>query len=180
MKDTDIIDLYFARNEQAITETAVAYGRYCMGISMGILDDRSDAEECVNDTYLKAWQTIPPTRPQSLKVYLGRIIRNLSLSRYRHRHRKKRDSYMEISLSELEDCIPLREEQADELRGLLERFLYGLDALDRRLFVGRYWYAYPVQSMAEANGMTPNAVTLRLSRTRERLRDFLEQEGYHV
>ncbi len=180
MTDRDIIALYFARDEAAIRETEAAHGRYCMSISMGILDSRSDAEECVNDTYLAAWNSIPPADPPSLKNYLGRIVRNLSISRYREKHRKKRNSDMEISLSELEACIPLREEQADELRPLLETFLRQESALDRQLFVGRYWYGYPPKVLAAAHGLSKNAVGLRLLRLRERLKQFLEKEGYTI
>lgn len=178
MNDQEIIDLYLSRDEQAIKETQDTYGRYCMGISMGILNHAPDAEECVNDTYLKAWQTIPPTVPSSLKLYLGRIVRNLSLTRYRAKHRRKRDAWMEVSLSELEECIPMQEEEADQLLPLLECFLRGLGDTERRLFVGRYWYQYPPATLAKAYDLTPNAVNLRLMRTREKLRTFLEQEGY--
>ncbi len=180
MKDFDIIALYQARDERAIAETEAAYGRYCMGISLGIVGNTADAEECVNDTYLRAWQTIPPKNPPSLKIYLGRIVRNLSLSRYRDRHRKKRNAALEVSFEELSECIPMREEEAGELLPLLERFLRQEEPLDRRLFVGRYWHNYPPKTLAEAHGLTPNAVNLRLMRVRERLRAFLEKEGYHI
>ncbi len=180
MTDQDIIALYFARDEAAIRESERAHGRYCMSISMGILDSRSDAEECVNDTFLAAWNTIPPANPPSLRSYLGRIARNFSISRYRERHRQKRNSDMEISLTELEACIPMREEQADELLPLLECFLRTEDALDRKLFVGRYWHGYAPGVLAHAHGLSKNAVNLRLLRLRERLKKFLEQEGYSI
>ncbi len=180
MTDRDIIALYLARDEAAIRETEAAHGRFCMSISMGILGDRSDAEECVNDTYLRAWNSIPPANPPSLRNYLGRIVRNLSISRYREMHRKKRNNDFEISLSELEDCIPMREEQSGELLPLLERFLRSESPLDRRLFVGRYWHNYDPKTLALSNGLSKNAVNLRLMRTRERLKAFLEQEGYTV
>ncbi len=178
--DADIVALYFQRDEQAILETEAAYGRYCMSIAMGILHHAPDAEECVNDTYLRTWQTIPPNRPSSLKLYVGRIVRNLSISRYRTQHRKKRDASMEISLSELEECIPLREEQSAELRELLNEFLAELKPDDRRLFVGRYWYAYAPRTLAKAYGLTTNAVNLRIMRVRARLKQFLEERGYHI
>ncbi len=180
MNDTDIIALYLARDEAAIRETEAAHGRFCMSIAMGILRDSRDAEECVNDTYLKAWNTIPPVHPTSLRAYVGRIVRNLSISRYRTMHRRKRNSDLEVSLSELEACIPLREEQSGELLPLLERFLRGEDSLDRRLFVGRYWYNYPPKTLAQANGLSANAVNLRLMRVRGRLKEFLEKEGYRI
>ncbi len=180
MNEREIIALFFARDEQAIAACELVYGRYCYGISVGILASAPDAEECVNDTWLRAWQSIPPTDPPSLKAYLGRIVRNLSISRYRERHRQKRNADMEISLSELEGCIPMREEEAGELLPLLECFLRGLDETDRRLFVGRYWHNYTSRTLAKAYGMTPNAVGLRLMRVRERLKAYLEKEGYHL
>ncbi len=180
MNDKDIIALYLARDEAAIRETEKAHGRFCMSLSMGILNSRSDAEECVNDTYLRAWNSIPPANPPSLRNYLGRIVRNLSISRYRERHRQKRNSNMEVSLSELEACIPMREEQGGELLPLLERFLRAEDLLDRQLFVGRYWHGYTPKILAEAHGLSKNAVNLRLMRARERLKIFLEKEGYTV
>ncbi len=180
MNDQDIIALYLARDEAAIRETDAAHGRHCMSISMGILGNRSDAEECVNDTYLRAWNTIPPAHPTSLRAYLACIVRNLSISRYRERHRQKRNADLEVSLSELEACIPMREDQANELLPLLERFLRAEDASDRRLFVGRYWHNYSPKILAEANGLSKNAVNLRLMRMRERLKEFLEKEGYHL
>ncbi len=178
MTDHEIIALYLARDEAAIRETGTAHGRYCMSVSMGILGDRRDAEECVNDTYLRAWNSIPPANPPSLRTYLGRIVRNLSISRYREKHRQKRNTDLEISLSELEACIPMREEQAGELLPLLERFLRSESVLDRRLFVGRYWHNYSPQVLSEAHGLSQNAVNLRLLRVRERLKVFLEKEGY--
>ncbi len=180
LHDIDIIELYFARNEQAIAETDSAYGRYSQSIALSILGNESDAEECVNDAYLKLWQNIPPARPASLKLYLGRIVRNLSLTRYRHGHRQKRNRDLEISLSELEECIPMREDQAGELRPLLEFFLRGLAPLDRRLFLGRYWYGYAPRVLAESNNLTANAVNLRLLRVRTQLKEYLEKEGYHL
>ncbi len=180
MSDHEIIALYLARDEAAIRETEAAHGRFCMSISMGILESRSDAEECVNDTYLRAWNTIPPAYPTSLRSYLGRIVRNLSISRYREKHRHKRNADLEVSLSELEACIPMREEEADELLPLLERFLRTEEPLDRKLFVGRYWHGYTPKILANAHGLSQNAVNLRLMRARERLKIFLEKEGYSI
>ncbi|MCQ2429775.1 MAG: sigma-70 family RNA polymerase sigma factor [Clostridia bacterium] len=176
MDDPSIIALYFARNEQAVAETEKVYGRYCMTVSMNILSRTQDAEECVNDTYLKAWNSIPPTRPRSLKAYLGRIVRNLSLNRLRDR----RNEDLLLAFDELEACIPVRDEQASELPGLINDFLRTLSDLDRRLFLGRYWYSYPIPTLAKVYGMTSNAVTIRLSRTRTALRTYLEERGYRV
>lgn len=179
MRDNEIIELYFARDEQAIVETDKAYGTYCQSIAEQILGNPSDAEECVNDTWLKAWKSIPPKRPEPLKLFLGKITRNLAITRYRASHRKKR-AHIEIALQELEDCVPMPEESTAELRFLLDSFLGTLDDLERRLFVGRYWYAYTPETLAVAYGMTRNAVNLRIMRTREKLKNYLEKEGYSV
>ena len=180
MNDQDIIDLYFARNERAIAETERQYGKACMQVSMNILDSRPDAEECVNDTYLKTWHSIPPTRPNSLCAFVCRIARNLSLNRLRDLRREKRNRELTVSFEELEDCIPVDESHADALPELLADFLRGLDEDDRKLFVGRYWHSMTVKDLAESWGLTPNAVALRLMKTREKLRAYLTEGGYTV
>jgi RNA polymerase sigma-70 factor (ECF subfamily) len=180
MQDQQIIDLYFARNEQAIAETDKKYGADCMRVSYNILNSRQDAEECVNDTYLHTWRSIPPHRPDSLRAFLCRIVRNLSLNRLREMRAAKRSRELTVSLEELEDCIAVDLHHADQLANLLSDFMEAQDELDRKLFMGRYWHAVPVKTLAEEYGMTPNAVTLRLKRTRERLRAFLEEGGYSV
>ena len=176
MDDPSMIALYFARDERAISETQKTYGHYIMTIAMNILCREPDAEECVSDTYLKAWNSIPPTRPHSLKAFLARIVRNLSLNRLRDR----RNADLTLSFEELEDCIPVTDEQESEVPGLINAFLRTLSDLDRRLFLGRYWYSYPIPKLAAAYGLTSNAVTIRLSRTRAALRVYLEERGYHV
>lgn len=180
MEDKEIIALYFDRDERAIRETADKYGDFCEGVAMGILGNRQDAEECVSDTYLRTWNSIPPKRPDSLKAFVGKIARNLSIDRLRHRHIARHDSDMEIMLSELEPYLPAQEEEGSVLTDLLDGFLDGLETLDRRLFMGRYWHGYTVARMAEHYGLTPNAVSLRLHRVREKLRDYLEKGGYHL
>jgi RNA polymerase sigma-70 factor (ECF subfamily) len=181
MKDTDIITLYNRRDERAIYETHQKYGDYCMSISVGILQNRQDAEECVNDTYLHTWKSIPPKQPSVLRTYLGKLTRNLSIDRIRTRRRARRDSEMTVSFEELEDVLAATEDTNEgELTDLLNSFLEDLPDTERRLFVGRYWYAYPVNRMAEAYGMTPNAVSKQLARTRERLKSYLEERGYSV
>ena len=176
MDDPSMIALYFARDERAISETQKTYGHYIMTIAMNILCREPDAEECVSDTYLKAWNSIPPTRPHSLKAFLARIVRNLSLNRLRDR----RNADLTLSFEELEDCIPVTDEQESEVPGLINAYLRTLSDLDRRLFLGRYWYSYPIPKLAAAYGLTSNAVTIRLSRTRAALRVYLEERGYHV
>ncbi len=178
--DDTILNLYFARDERAIRETDHKYGRMCMHVSMGILESRSDAEECVNDAYLKAWDTIPPLRPQSFSNYLLRIVRNLSLNRLRHLTAEKRNRDLTVSFAELEECLPIRDEFSGEVSRLVSAFLRMQKDTDRRLFLGRYWYNLSIKELARQWNMTPNAVTLNLRRTRERLRHYLEEGGYTV
>ena len=181
LADPSIIELYNARDERAISETDRKYGAYCMTVSMNILNSHSDAEECVNDTYLQTWRSIPPKNPPSLRNFLGKIIRNLSITRWRALHSQKRDRDLTVALDELENCLSVpAETEGDTLCEWINGFLEGLDATERKLFVGRYWYAHPVNRLAEAHGMTPNAVSKQLARTRERLRAYLAERGYSV
>ena len=180
MNDQAIIDLYFARNEQAIAETDKSYGRVCMQVSMNILKSRPDAEECLNDTYLKTWNAIPPARPHSLCAFVCRITRNLSLNRLRDLRREKRHKELTLSLDELEACIPAAIEDSNLLADLLNTFLEGLEKTDRVLFVGRYWYSYAIDDLASSMSLTKKAVYMRLYKTRERLRAYLEERGYRV
>ena len=178
--DGEIVELYFARDEQAIAETDKKYGKVCMQVSMNIVESRPDAEECVNDGYLKTWNAIPPARPNSLCAFVCRIVRNLSINRLRDMKAERRSRDLTLSLEELESCISVDESRADILPGLISAFLEGLDETDRKLFMGRYFHATPVKSLAETYGLTPNAVSLRLHKTRERLRLHLEEGGYSV
>ena len=180
MTDSDIIRLFFDRDEQAIAETDKKYGKLCMQVSVNILENKSDAEECVSDTYLKTWNSIPPTRPSSLCAFVCKIARNLSLNRLRDTRREKRNRELTVSFEELEACIPAPEEAAGELPELLNEFLAGLKETDRRLFVRRYWYAMMPAELAKREGMTVNAVTVKLYKTRNKLRKFLEERGYKV
>ncbi len=180
LRDEEIIDLYFSRNERAIAETERRYGHACMKLSMEILRSRPDAEECVSDTYLKTWNAIPPARPQSLGAYLLRIVRNLSVSRLREMTAARRDRGATVPLSELEECLPTREMEVDGLTEMLDRFLGTLDETSRRLFVGRYWYNLPIKQLAADWGMTASAASRNLTKTRERLRVYLENGGYVV
>ena len=180
LSDAEIVALYLARNEQAIAETDAKYGKLCMQVSMNIVDSRPDAEECVSDGYLKTCHAIPPARPDPLPPFLCRIVRNISLNRLRDMKASKRSRDFTVSLSELEDCIAVDESHTSELPALLSAFVKGLEEIDRKLFMGRYWHATPVKDLAEMYGMTPNAVSLRLRKTRERLKQHLEEGGYTV
>lgn len=179
-RDRRIVDLFFTRDEQAIAETDHYYGSYCLRISLGILEDRRDAEECVNDTYLKTWNSIPPNRPHSLRAYLGRIVRNISLNRYKANRAERRNREFELSLEELVDCIPMRDEEASALPALLNQFLEALSQEERILFCARYWHGMAVRDLAKTYGLTPKAVTMRLSRTREKLKAYLNERGYKL
>lgn len=181
MEDARIIELYNARDEAAIRETDVKYGAYCHGIAQNLLGVREDAEECVSDTWHAAWETIPPERPRSLKTYLGRIVRNLSISRWRREHAQKRGG-LDVLLSELDECVPAPQdvEREVELRALtrsIERWLDTLGEGDRSLFIRRYWYGEGVSALAAECGVTPRQLTQRLRRLRQKLRARLEMEG---
>ena len=180
MNDQEIIELYFARDELAIAETDRQYGKACMQVSMNILSSRPDAEECVNDTYLKTWHSIPPTRPASLCAFVCRIARNLSLNRLRDLRREKRNREQTLSLEELEVCVPDSMEDGEALAELFNGFLEGITEDDRVLFVGRYWYNYTVEELAASMKLSPKTVYARLQRTRESLRAYLGERGYRV
>ena len=175
-----ILDLFFARDERAITSAEREYGGFCMNVAMNILHKTQDAEECVNDTWLKAWNSIPPQRPSPLRAWLGRVTRNLALSRYRYNHAARRDADMTACLEELEGCIAMPDSDAGQLPALLDAFLGTLPPTDRKLFVGRYWHRYPTAALAKGYGLTENAVYVRLARVRDKLRDYLEKEGFTV
>ena len=182
MDDKQIIDLYFERNEQAIKETQNKYGAFCHRIAMNILGIHEDAEECVNDTYYSVWKQIPPTVPEVFKVYLGRITRNLSISRFRAMRAKKRYNSMEIMLSELNNCVPSSSnvEQTIEVMQLSEYISEWLDSLpeeDCALFVRRYWFGDEVQELAKKCGITAAKMAQRMLRLRKSLKAALEQKG---
>ena len=185
LTDEDILALFFRRDQSAICAVAGKYGPGCTGIARNILHDPSDAEECVNDTWLAAWNTIPPQTPSPLRAYLYRIVRNLATSRYHKNTAQKRSNGYDLALSELEDCLAAPEGVEDtlsarELTAVLNRFLRELDRDSRVLFMRRYWYGDPVQELAARLGMRPNSVTARLARLREKLRKELREEGFTV
>lgn len=182
MDDTGIIELYYARNERAITETDKKYGAYCRTIARNILSVREDVEECVNDTWFAVWNRLPPDLPKVLSAFLGRITRNLSISRFRAMRAEKRYNGMEVMLSELGDCVPDRgdvEQMADQRRlsWLIGHWLDSLDTEDRTLFVRRYWHGDEVRHLAARWSCTPNQMAQRMLRLRRDLKFFLEQEG---
>ena len=186
MDEKEIIDLYWNRSELAITETDRKYGQLCRKVAFQILEDREDIDECVNDTYLRAWNTMPPQRPNKLSAFLAKITRNLALSRYRQNTAKKRGGGTVIlALEELENCLPDRkttEELVEErlLAELLNQFLAGLPGQNRRIFLWRYWYMGSVKEISELEGVSESKVKMILMRTRSKLKCFLEQEGVAV
>ena len=185
MDDLDIVALYFARSEEAITETDKKYGKYCHYIAYQILNDREDAGEIVNDTYLKVWNTVPPKKPNPLKAYLGVISRHLSINYYLRKQRQKRGSHAHILLSELGECLPSDGSSADEaemiaLRDALNRFIRSLPEQTQKVFLRRYWYASPIAEIAADYGINKSSVAVLLMRTREKLREFLKEEGFDI
>lgn len=183
MDDSKIIDLFYARSEQAIMELSAKYGSVFNRIARNILSDPLDAEECVNDAYLGAWNTIPPQKPYPLLTYVCRIVRNLAAMKYHANTAIKRNSFYDTALDELEDCLAApadvdEELSAKELSSLIDRFLDTLEEKSRVMFVRRYWYSDPIPDIATRFHMSNNNVSVRLLRTREKLKKYLMKEGY--
>ena len=186
MEDEKIIALYGERDERAVSETKAKYFHYLTKISFGVLGDEGDAEECVNDTYLKAWQNIPPDRPRSLSAYLAVIVRRISLDRLKKRTAGKRNGReYDLSLEELEECTPSGDgspvEDEVERKALgkcISGYLLGLSETERLVFTGRYFYLDSVREISAYAGMTPAKVRGMLERLRTGLKSRLENEGY--
>ena len=186
MEDTAIIDLYWKRDEQAIVETDLKYGKYCHTVAYNVLNDIEDSRECVNDTWLRAWNSMPPKRPSVLRAFLAKITRNLAFDRYRARGAAKRGSgTMEAVLDELAECADLSgnwdaEEAylATELKEAINRFAEQLPERECDLFVRRYFFAEEISSIARRYQMTENNVTVSLSRIRKKLRKYLKEGEY--
>ena len=183
MDDNSIIELYFARDEQAISETKNKYGKYCLKIAYNVLGNSEDAEECENDTYLGVWNAIPPSRPQIFSAFIGRIARNISLKMLRAKTAdKRRSSEAVISLDELGECIPDGQGFADsleegELAEIINSFLGSLNATERRVFVCRYWYCDSITDICKQFGFGQSKVKMMLLRTREKLSAYLNERG---
>ena len=183
MDDNAIMDLYWARSEKAISETAARYGSYCYAIAYNILANREDSEESVNDTYLAAWNTMPPRRPSLLGAFLGKLTRYISLDRWKQRSRLKRGGgEVALCLDELEDCISGRESTEDavirkETIASVNRFLDSLSETERRVFLCRYWYLDSVDDIAKRFGFSQSKTASMLHRIRGKLNKQLEKEG---
>ena len=201
MQDEQIIDLYWKRSEEAIRETETKYGKYCGTIAWNILYSREDTEECVNDTWMNAWNAMPPHRPGFLKAFLGKITRNLALNLYEKKHAEKRGGgETALVLDELAECVGSgpdgragalggggfggsafgSPEEGMVLTACLNRFLAGMKAEDRKIFVQRYWYASPVKEIAADLKLGESKVKMTLLRQREKLKKALEEEGILV
>ncbi len=183
MDDTEIMNLYWARSERAIGETAKKYGSYCRSIAFRILRNDQDSEECVNDTWLNAWNAMPPQRPAVLSTFLGRITRNLALNRWKQVRAEKRGSgEMTVALEELRECVPASdgaESALDDmaLADALSRFLFSLPQEAQKFFVQRYWYVCSIREIAHNCGVGASKVKMSLLRSRQDLQKFLQKEG---
>lgn len=183
VEDNRIVELYWQRAEQAIAETEAKYGPYCRTIARRVLSDERDAEECVADAYLDAWNRIPPHRPASLRAFIGKIVRHVAIDRLRSRSAQKRGgNEVFLALDELEECIPAREDaetafERSELANALESFLSSLPDTERRLFLRRYWYMDPVDELCERFGFSESKVKTMLYRTRKKLRAYLTKQN---
>ena len=183
MEDREIVGLFLERSEIAILETDKKYGRYCHKIAFNVLGNDEDSEECVNDAYMRTWDSIPPNEPKSLGAYVGRITRNLALDKYRHNHSGKRGSgEVPLVLDELEECIAganeiERLEDSREITAALNSFLEQLSETERGVFMRRYWKVEPIGDIAARYGMSVSKATTMLYRLRGRLKIHLTKEG---
>lgn len=186
MKDKDIIQLYLDRNPKALSATAKKYGNYCTSIAKNILGNQEDAEECVNDTYLNTWNSIPPNHPTNLSSFLGKITRNLAFNKYKHNHVKKRgNGETSVVLDELAECISgsdnvEQELDRQELIQTINSFLDTLSPQKRSLFICRYWYSDSISSIAKRFGMTVGNVSTTLNRLRKKLKEYLSERGFEL
>lgn len=183
MEDQGIIALFFKRSEQAIEETDKKYGGYCYSIAYNILSNREDSEESVSDTYMAAWNTIPPQSPCLLSTFLGKITRYISIDRWRKRSAKRRGGgEILLTLDELDECVAAGSVEAEfskkELTRILNDFLSSLSETERNIFLCRYWYMDSIQTIADLSGFSQSKVASMLHRLRGRLRKVLDQEGY--
>ena len=184
MDDLQIIELYFSRDEHAIKETDRKYGKLCFRVAKNLLFNNEDSEECVNDTYLTVWNKIPPTRPNNFIAFICKITRNLSLKRLEVSNAMKRSAGTIISMSELEKALPDQciapDVEDEELGKLISAFLWSEKALDRNVFLRKYWFFDSISDIAERYSMNENSVKSMLFRSRNRLREFLRKEGIDV
>ena len=183
MEDKKIVDLYWLRSESAISETKTKYGKYCYTIAHNILCNIEDSEECVNDTYLRAWNSMPQHRPSVLKTFLGKITRNLALNRYKTLSANKRNyGQVPLALDELQECIPGEDNTANivddmALAEIFNCFLASLSKEQRKIFMRRYWYLSSIKEIANEYSMGESKVKMSLMRSRNELKTLLDMEG---
>ena len=181
VEDSKIVELYWSRSEEAIAESERKYGKYCYSIAHGILRSREDSEECVNDTWLAAWNAMPPHRPSRLATFLGKITRRIALHRAEKNNAGKRGGgEVPLAIGELDECIPSPHEDRTDamaLAAVLDRFLDGLPEMTRTMFLQRYWYLRTVREIARELGVGESRVKVTLHRARAKLREMLEKEG---
>ena len=181
MTDAQIVEMYWNRNEQAITVTAEKYGTYCYSVAYGVLHNEEDSKESVNDTYMSAWNSMPPHKPAILKTFLGKITRRLSIDRWRRRNAEKRGGEIAEVLDELSECIspigdPIAEIEKEMLDKTINTFVRELKDTEQRVFLCRYWYAKPVKEIAKLFGFSESKVKVMLMRTRNKLKARLDEE----
>lgn len=185
MEDNEIIELYFNRNETAVAETNKKYGNYCNYIAYNILQNKEDSKECVNDAYLQVWNSIPPKRPNVLKLFLAKITRNLAINKYKEMNAKKRNINMETVLEELEECISDNTNienivQYNELVIYLNEFIKELSIEKRQIFLYRYWYLNSIKDISLKNKISENNVKVILYRIRSELKNYLIERGVTI
>lgn len=184
MKDENIIQLFFERKEVAISETSKKYSSYCFKIANSILHSREDSEECLNDAWVKIWDLIPPTRPIHFKLFLAKIVRNLSLNKYKSRHTQKRgNGEIELVLDELEECLAGQSDVegcyiVNELHTTINEFVSALPEKEGNVFIRRYFYSDSIKEISKRYHISDNNIRVMLYRTRDKLRLRLEKEGY--
>lgn len=179
MEDEEIIELYFGRSENAITQTKEKYNSFCYSISYNILHSHEEAEECVNEAYYHLWNTIPPNRPNRLTAFLGRIVKNISLSKWRMNHSQGRGSGIQpVQFAELEECIDMKydiesEQDKAEISEAVKAFIQNLDDFKQRIFIQRYWYMMEIKQIAADNNIGDSKVKMMLLRMRNELKEYL-------
>lgn len=184
MEDARIVDLYWARSERAIDETSSKYGKYCFAIAHNILANDEDADESVNDTYLDAWNSMPPHRPAILSTFLGKITRRIAIDKWRSRSAEKRGGgEIFLALDELSECISShnsveQEIEAAELAKDINDFLRTISLDERNTFVGRYWFLLSVKELSVKTGFSEGKIKILLYRTRKKLKDYLKRKEY--
>ena len=182
MTDAQIVEMYWDRNEQAISVTSEKYGTYCYSVAYGILHNEEDSKESVNDTYMSAWNSMPPHKPSILKTFLGKITRRLSIDKWRRKNTEKRGGEIAEVLDELSECIspngdPIAEMEKEMLDKTINTFVRELRDTEQRVFLCRYWYAKSVKEIAKHFGFSESKVKVMLMRTRNKLKTRLEAEG---